>query len=175
MTATRNDQGLLAATEAFYAGDEERARTLLPRDEELTAYEAARFGRVERLRALLDEDPARANEFSPDGFSPLHGAVYGGQSEAVELLLERGADPNARATSPIAAVPPLGTAAFVRRSDLATVLLDAGADVNARGEGEFTALDAAVQNEDDELVRLLLDRGADPAVGAGIARERLHD
>jgi ankyrin repeat protein len=175
VTATRDENGLLPAMQALYEGDQERARTLLPPDDELTAHEAATFGRVERLRRLLDDDPERANEFSPDGFSPLHGALFGGHSETVKLLLERGADPNVQSMSSIAKVPPLATAAFVRRSDLAALLLDAGADVNGLGEGGFTALDSAVQSDDKPMIRLLLDRGADRKLGVGIAREWLQN
>jgi len=169
----RNEQGQLEAMTALYEGDTDRARELLPPDEELTTSEAAAFGRVDRLRRLLEEDPARAGELSTDGFSPLHLAVFGGSAEAIGLLLERGADPNLVAESSIARVPPLGTAAFVRRPDLAELLLDGGADVNGLGEGRFTALDSAVQNGDEAMIRLLLDRGADPKLGAGIAREAL--
>jgi uncharacterized protein len=175
MSSTREQDGLLPAMHALYGGDVRKAYALLPLDEELTTHEAATFGRQERLRALLDEDPARVGEFSPDGFSPLHGAIFGGQPETVRLLLERKADPNVRSTSPIARVPPLGTAAFVRRPDLAELLLDAGADPNGEGEGGFTALDTAVLNDDEALIALLLDRGADPQLGAGIARERLKN
>ena len=46
----------------------------------------------------------------------------------MRLLLERGADPNALATSEIARVRPLGTAAFVQRPDLEKILLEGGAD-----------------------------------------------
>jgi ankyrin repeat protein len=77
---------------------------------------------------VLDDDPAEANAKSPDGFTALHLAIFGGSEEAVRLLLERGADPNALATSEIARVRPLGTAAFVGRSDLEKLLLEAGAD-----------------------------------------------
>jgi ankyrin repeat protein len=171
---TRDEHGRLPALTALYEGDEERARELLPGDEELTAYEAAAFGRVDRLRELLDEDPARLGELS-DGFSPLHGAVFGGSSDTVRLLLDRGADPNLRSEGTIAQVPPLGTAAFVRRPDLAELLIDGGADVNGQAEGGFTALDSAVQNDDEAMIRVLLDHGADPSFGAGIARERLPE
>ena len=116
------------ALEALYKGDRDRAQTLLAPDEELPAYEAAAFGRVERLRQLLDDDPGAASSTSPDGFTALHLAIYGGSEETVRLLLERGADPNALATSEIARVRPLGTAAFVGRPDLEQLLLDAGAD-----------------------------------------------
>jgi ankyrin repeat protein len=117
-----------AALEALYNGDRDRAETLVAPDDELPVYEAAAFGRVERLRRLLDDDPSAANAWSPDGFTALHLAIFGGSEEAVRLLLERGADPNALATSEIARVRPLGTAAFVRRPDLEEILLDGGAD-----------------------------------------------
>jgi ankyrin repeat protein len=150
------------ALQALYAGDEERARKLLPADSELSVFEAAAFGRVDRLRGLLDGEPAQANAFSDDGFTALHLAIYGGQEGAARLLLERGADPNALSAGDIARVPPLGTAAFVRSVPLARLLLDSGADPNGRGEGGFTALHTAAQNGDEELVRLLEERGADP-------------
>jgi ankyrin repeat protein len=167
------DEGRLPALTALYEGNEERARELLPADAELTVYEAATFGRVDRLRELLDEHPARVGDLSGDGFSPLHGAVFGRSAEAMRVLLDRGADPNLRSEGTIARVPPLGTAAFVRRPDLAALLIEAGADVNGEGDGGFTALDAAVQNEDEAMITVLLERGADPKLGVGIARERL--
>jgi ankyrin repeat protein len=150
--------------QALYAGDVERALDLLPPDDELTVFDAAAFGRIERLRVILEEDPAHSAAFSADGFTPLHLAVFGGQKDAARLLIERGADVDGRSRGAIARVPPLATAAFVRSVALAQVLLDAGADVNGAGEGGFTALHTAAANGDDELVCLLLERGADPTI-----------
>ena len=116
------------ALQALYEGDRERADELRAPDDELPAYEAAAFGRIERLQQLLDEDPANANAWSPDGFTALHLAIFGGSEEAVRLLVEREADLDALATAEIAQVRPLGTAAFVGRPDLEQILLDAGAD-----------------------------------------------
>jgi ankyrin repeat protein len=152
------------ALQALYAGDAEKARELLPPDDELSIFEAAAFGRIDRLREILDADPAQATALSNDGFTALHLAVFGGQQKAARLLLERGADPNALSTNEAVRVPPLGTAAFVRSVPLARLLLDSGADVNGRGEGGFTALHSAAQNGDEELARLLLERGADKAL-----------
>jgi ankyrin repeat protein len=145
---------------ALYRGDTEEAVRLRPEDEELTAHEAATFGRIERLRFLLDEDPERVHAWSPDGFTPLHGAIFGGSEEAVTLLIERGADLEVVSIASIAQVRPLGTAAFVRSVPLATLLLDAGADPNGEAEGGSTPLDTAVQNEDRDLIALLTSRGA---------------
>jgi ankyrin repeat protein len=116
------------ALQALYDGDRERAEQLRAADDKLPAYEAAAFGRTERLRRLLAEDSTNANAWSPDGFTALHLAIFGGSEEAVRLLVEHGADVDALATSDIARVRPLGTAAFVGRPDLEKLLLEAGAD-----------------------------------------------
>src|SRR6476469_2928377 len=112
------------ALEALYNGDRDRAETLVAPENELPVYEAAAFGRIARLRRLLDDDPGAANAWSPDGFTALHLAIFGGSEEAVRLLREHGADPNALATSDIARVRPLGTAAVVHRPDLEKILLE---------------------------------------------------
>lgn len=158
------------ALQALYEGNEEKARRLLPPDGELSVFEAAAFGRLERLRELLDENASVATAYSADGFTALHLAIFGGQEEAVRLLLERGADPNALSTGEVARVPPLGTAAFVRSVPLARLLLDSGADVDGRGEGGFTALHTARQNGDDALAALLLERGADASLATDDGR-----
>jgi len=155
---------------ALYEGDEEKARELLPPDGELSIFEAAAFGRTERLAGILDADPRQATAFSEDGFTALHLAIFGRQEEAVRLLLERGADPNALSAGEIANVPPLGTAAFAGSTALARLLLDSGADPNVRGEGGFTALHSAAQNGDEDLAGLLLERGADPGLAAADGR-----
>lgn len=149
------------ALQALYQGNEERARELLPPDGELSVFEAAAFGKTERLEEILRDDPAQATALAEDGFTALHLAIFGGQEGSARVLLGHGADPNALATSEIARVRPLGTAAFVRSVPLARLLLDRGADVDGEGEGGFTALHTAAQNGDEELARLLLERGAD--------------
>lgn len=148
-----------AARFALYEGDVERARELLGADAELDVFDAAAFGRTDRLRELLRDDPSLARAFSDDGFTALHLAVYGGQEAAARALIDAGADVNVRSTGSIARVPPLGTAVFVGSLPLAKLLLDAGANVNGAEEGGFTALDGATVNGDVELIRELEARG----------------
>jgi 4-hydroxy-4-methyl-2-oxoglutarate aldolase len=119
------------AMQALYAGDTDRAKALLPPDQELSVFEAAAFGRVERLRAVLDADPSRARAFSDDGFTALHLAVFAAEEATARILIERGAGLDTVSTSAITQVPPIGTAAFVGSVPLARLLLDAGADAGS--------------------------------------------
>jgi ankyrin repeat protein len=158
------------AMQALYAGDPARARALLAPDDRLDVFEAAAFGRLDRLAAILTQDGTQASARSEDGFSALHLAIFGGQPEAAQLLIARGADLEAVSQGDIARVRPLGTAAFVRSCALAELLLDAGADPDGRGDGGFTPLHAAAANGDAPLIRLLLARGADPGATADDGR-----
>lgn len=154
------------ALQALYEGDVGKANELLPPDQELSVFEAAAFGRVERLTKILEADPSQAEAFSDDGFTALHLAVFAEQADAARVLIGHGADVNVQSQGPIARVPPLGTAAFVGSAPLARLLLDAGADIDGQGEGGFTALHAAAQSGNEELARLLLERGADASLSA---------
>src|SRR5207244_10845352 len=78
--------------QALYQGDRVRVDELLPAEPKLDVFEAAAFGRTDRLRKLLDEDPSRANAFGGDGFHPLGLACFFGHLEAARLLLDRGAE-----------------------------------------------------------------------------------
>jgi hypothetical protein len=47
------------ALQALYEGDVAGARGLLPPDSDLTIFEAAAFGRVDRLREILAAEPSQ--------------------------------------------------------------------------------------------------------------------
>jgi len=74
--------------EALYRGDDEQVERLLAAAPELDVFEAAAFGRIDRLRELLDEDPTLANAFGDDGFHPLGLASFFGHVDAARLLLD---------------------------------------------------------------------------------------
>jgi hypothetical protein len=147
--------------EALYAQGREAAEALLAPDAELGVHEAAAFGRVGRLRALLDAEPGLVETWSEDGFTPLHLACFAGGAETVALLVERGAPLETMSRHEQIHVRPLGTAAFARDVESARALLDAGADPNAEpwlGD----ALYHSVEAESPECLRLLLEHGAEP-------------
>ena len=147
--------------QALYEGRADDAERLRRDQSELDLFEAAAVGDVELLRRLLDAG-ADPNAFAPDGVTPLTLASFFKRSDAVRLLLDRGADVHLRARHEEFQVLPIHSAAADGGSpEIVGMLLDAGADPNAEQPGGFTALGAARQEGNDELERLLLERGAE--------------
>jgi ankyrin repeat protein len=83
------------------------------------------------------------------------------------MLLEAGADPNTLARNESIQSNALHAAVAAENKPAATrlaltkLLLDYRADPNARQGGGFRPIDAARQNGDDQLERLLIARGAE--------------
>ena len=104
-------------------------------------FDACTVGDVERLRGLLTREPALVRAANPSashaGWTGLHSAAKHGQAEAVRLLLEHGADPNAREAGDNTG--PLHWAAAHAHLDTVRALVDAGADV--QGVGDVHQLD----------------------------------
>jgi ankyrin repeat protein len=158
---------MTAVLEALYRGDREGAERLAA-DKQLDVFEAAALGRTERLREVLDEDPARATAFGDDGFHALGLACFFGHVDAARLLLERGADVNALSrndriqTAAIHAAAASGDAGSEEstRYELVKLVLEHGADPNLEQAGGFRAIDAARQNGDEPVEQLLLQHGS---------------
>jgi ankyrin repeat protein len=148
--------------EALYRGDEERVAELLAGAPELNVFEAAALGRTDRLRELLEADPGLANAYGDDGFQPLGLACFFGHVEAAHALLEHGADPNTLSRNEHVKTNALHAAAASEnkgrevRYELCKLLLERGVDPNIpQGGSDFRAIDAARQDGDAELERLL--------------------
>lgn len=159
----RDHEGVSAILKAKYHRQETALQALLGSKPLLDVFEAAALGDVDRLTALLDQDPSRVRAVAADGFTALHLAAYFAQRAAASLLLDRGADPRSVAKNP-SKVEPLHSAVASTRCDVVALLLQRGADADARQQGGFTPLHAAVKRRDMEMIGLLADHGADPEV-----------
>lgn len=151
--------GLTPLMTALYYMEPEIASLLIERGASVNLFEAAAAGKIERLRALLDERPESLNEFSPDGFQALGLAAFFGQDAAAELLLARSAEVNTPSRNRMS-VCPLHSAVAARRLRIASLLIEHGADVNAVQSDGFTPLMGAAQNGQTEMIELLLAHGA---------------
>lgn len=143
--------------------------------------DAARGGTVERLAALLDEHPdalhARA---APHAWTLLHVAAQHGHLAAVELLLRRGLDVNARERGDHTYA--MHWAAAAGHLDVVRRLADAGGDVVGRGDdhaleviGWATCWHGCDDAAHRAVAELLVRRGARhhifSAIAVGLADE----
>lgn len=85
-------------------------------------------------------------------------ATERGELECVRLLLEAGADTNARNGF---GASPLHLAAIFERTEIMSLLLNAGADPNSKTERGTTPLMCAAYAGNTAMVSLLLEAGAD--------------
>jgi ankyrin repeat protein len=123
---------------------------------------ASRLGDVKTLDSLLSSgiNPELLDHF---GHTPLYYAVSFNQTNAVELLLNYHADPNAlfkgHIDAPQTSATPLQIAAELGNRRIASLLIAAGAEVDEKGPTGRTALHYARGQLD--VVQLLINKGAD--------------
>jgi uncharacterized protein len=142
---------------------------------------------VDRVRGLIDADPALATSRDADGVSalmraryrfddalvdavrarvpvldPFEAAAFGDVRRLGELVAADSASVDARSAD---GFTPLHLAAFFGHLDAARMLMAHGADVDARGTGWMTgtALHSAASARHAEVVGSLLEAGADPS------------
>lgn len=170
--------------EAVMGGHAEMTRylcTWLSMDEKNKAGEtpvdlARRLGNKQVLHVLLEKelihaswtgDTASVRRLISDGAdvnhpaynerSALATAARGNRLQVVGILLDAGADINARGGE----YTPLEASARYNRIPIAKLLLKRGADPNVTNTVGYTALTYAATNDHAEMVRLLLASGAD--------------
>lgn len=118
-------------------------------------YDAIRANDLPRLRSLIREGAVNARDRR--GETPLQYAAVVGSLDAMNLLVEAGADVNGQNDFG-------ATALLWSATDLAKVklLVGHGADVNAASKrGRTPLLIAAMSDGSAEVIRYLLDHGAD--------------
>ena len=123
----------------------------------LKPFETFCYDDLARLRALLDQGLS-ANGRNEHGFPLLHGAIRFGTTRQVELLLERGADPNLLNKD---GLPPLAFCGDGYTADWrakAEALIRHGANVNARVQGQSLVQKYSWHSD---YWLLLVDHGAD--------------
>jgi ankyrin repeat protein len=88
----RDPSGLSPVLHALLLGRDDLVEPILDANPALDVFDAAATGRTRGLEELLDGEPGLVRARRPDGTTALELAMRFGQEDAVELLLERGAD-----------------------------------------------------------------------------------
>ena len=116
---------------------------------------------------ILLENGADASLADEEGRTPLNAACYTNNIPVITILLDAGADINARANGDEDGFTPLISATEHPTVETLAFLLDRGADISARDSYGVTAFwYAAIHGFGDEfadisVLQLLLDRGAE--------------
>jgi ankyrin repeat protein len=156
---------------------------------ETALHTCARTGNPAAVKVLLAHgasvDPVEAWR----GQTPLMWAAAEGHTEVMKLLIEAGADVNARSRIikwerqrtdeprdkwlPPGGLTPLLLAAREGRTESVRVLLDAGADINIADPDRHTALTLALINGHLDVAALLIERGIDVNLADKVGRTAL--
>jgi len=113
-------------------------------------FEAIGMGQAKALRELLEEDPQLAKRSNAQGLSPILWAYYNRKPELTSLLTDAGAE-----------VGPFEACAMDARESLVAFLDDDAELLGTRAKDGFSLLHLAAFFGREEIVALLIERGAD--------------
>jgi len=142
---------------------------------EFNVHDASMRGHLEKVKALLKDNPNVVFSKDNNGETPLHWAVLctgrglGGHKAVAELLLANKAEVNAKDTH---GETPLHKSAFGGHKDVVELLLAHGAEVNAKDINGRTPLHEAAF--DNDVVELLLASKAEVNAKDSNGRTPLH-
>jgi hypothetical protein len=120
-------------------------------------YQAIVGGNLEKVRALLKDNPTLVYSTDEIGDTPLHWAAEFGAESIAAFLVSEKADVNA---SDSLGYTPLHWTVQTGHTDIARLLLASKANVNVNDRNGWTALHWAVHTGNKEIALLLLANGA---------------
>ena len=159
---------------------------------------AVRGGDASRVTQLLDADPSLVNARA-NGVSALLLALYTGRAEVARLIADRrggdltfheacalgdvdhvrmmlAADRSLLQKNSPDGYPPLGFATFFGHGEVDQLLIEEGADVNVHADNpqRVAPVHAAAAARDHAVMKLLLERGANPNAKQQLDYTPLH-
>jgi ankyrin repeat protein len=126
--------------------------------EEQALMESAYLGKLDEVERLVFEGTA-VDVVDPEHRTPMMFAAFNGHTQVVEFLFEKGAQVDTRDINGRTGLMYASSGSY---GDTVMLLLSRGAEVDVQGTLEgFTALMTAAAEGQVEIVRHLLDHGAD--------------
>jgi ankyrin repeat protein len=129
-------------------------------DSEKLIIKAAKVGDVTKVQELLHADSALVTAKDRDGSTPLHCASWKGHTEVVRVLIDAGADVQARNGNTHWGDTPLHAAAHGNRRAVAELLLECGAPLDVKNSNGNTPLDETRVHNAAAVATLLKKHGA---------------
>ena len=129
------------------------------------------------IAQLLVERGATVNTRDEDANTPLHLASYQLELNFVRMLVDNGADIHVednQGRTPLHRVSETKSFSGENCSGIAQLLIEHGADVNTRHENQATILHLASYQGQLQLVRILVDRGANINAKDNLDQTPLH-
>jgi ankyrin repeat protein len=155
----RDSAGVSVYTLACLKGQPKIAEQFAGRALVLDIFEAAVSGDSKRANEIAKDDPGLAHHRLPDGRTPLHLAAEAGKPALVIFFAMKGADLSAGPESPLLAAVDYPDHALA--SEMSMFLLMNASDPNAHRRDGKTALQLAAARGYDDLVHMLIHRGAE--------------
>ena len=174
----RSRTGDSAILTAVYHRQKEIVNLLVARGAAMTIFEACAAGEIERVERLLEQSASGVvgapgiNDYSADGWTPLHLAAFFGHAKIAELLIAHHADVLARSRGANGNTP-LHAALAGNHTFVAGVLIGHGADVNAADAQGWRPLHLAAANNNMDAIEALIAQGADVHAPNGEAKTAL--
>ena len=137
------------------------AKKLIDHGAHYDIYSACGLNDEQHLRAVLQDDPSSVNRPEDFGMTPLHWACRAGSMNCVNLLLERGADPDALNNGQRA---PLHLAADEGQDAAIVALAEVSANLDVQDKKGRTPLHRATYLGQARAAETLLDCGANPEI-----------
>jgi len=162
-------------------------------------FDAIKGGRVDEVRQLVEQNPSLKQARDASGASAILVAAYNMKPDVVNALLELGAPVDLFEAAVLGKVDriqeilktsparvseyapdgftPVALAAFFGQPAAVTALIAAGADVNAAAKNplKVAALHAAVAGGKLEIVKAILEAGADPNAHQQAGFRAIHE
>jgi uncharacterized protein len=155
----RDAGGVSVYTLACLQGHAKIAEEIAGRGLVLDIFEAAASGDSKRANDLSKDDPGLAHHRLPDGRTPLHLAAEAGKAAMVTFFAMKGSDLSVGPESPLLAAVDYPDHALA--TEMSVFLLMNASDPNARRRDGKTALELARARGYDDLVQMLIHRGAE--------------
>ena len=153
---------------AFSEGDAV-ADFLIEQGATVDLFTASALGLENRVRDILERDPAQATKVDPEGITALHWAVRPRRDPAtartiVAHLLTSGADLHATNPREEDMMPLHHAAEWSAPTEVVELLLQSGASINAAAAANgWTPLDYALDRGRESVTQLLSSYGANPS------------